>query len=328
MRPAATTSDCMFRAITAIIQSMEIFNNIKEINSTNKTIVALGFFDGVHKGHRELISRCISDAKSTGSKSAVFTFKENPKNVMAGKNIIKRLRTSDEKSKILSDLNVDILFNLSFEDGFHEMSPDDFAKNLISSNFNASCVYCGYNFRFGKNASGNTKTLFSLGEKYGFEVKVIEPIEYESLPVSSSRIRELIIAGDIENANNMLELNYKLSGLIIDGHKLGRSIGFPTINIMPNDEMTIPAFGVYITYATIEGVKYPSVTNIGIKPTVGGNTLLIESHIIDFQKDVYGKLADIEFLKMLRPEQKFENFDALKDQISKDKEAAVTYFAE
>lgn len=305
---------------------MKIYNNLKDIQSIEQTIIALGFFDGIHKGHRELISRCISSANNLNLKSAVFTFQEHPKNVMTGSNVVKRLLTPEDKVKVLSELNIDYLFNLPFEDGFHEMFPEAFANNLLAEAFHAKGVFCGYNFKFGKDTLGNTSTLIDLGINNGFTVNIIEPIEFEFAPVSSSRIRQLIASGSVDTAAEMLNRRYVLYGTVIEGNKLGRTLGFPTVNMKLDEQMVKPANGVYITETTIDDKTYHSVSNVGIKPTVGGKELLIETHLFDFNEDAYNKNISVEFIEMLRAEKKFESFDALKTQIAIDKNTATKYF--
>ena len=309
-----------------IITYMKIYNNLIDVQSIEPTIVALGFFDGIHKGHRELISRCISSANNFNLKSAVFTFQEHPKNVMSGTNVVKRLLTPEDKIKVLSELNIDYLFNLPFEDGFHEMFPEAFAKTLLSEAFNARGVFCGYNFRFGKDTLGNTSTLIDLGIENGFSVNIIEPIEFEFAPVSSSRIRQMITSGSVDTASEMLGQRYILYGTVIEGNKLGRTLGFPTVNMRFDNQMVKPAYGVYVTETTVDGVKYHSVSNVGTKPTVGGKELLIESHLFNFNEDAYGKDISVEFIEMLRTEKKFDSFEALKTQIAIDKDTAAKYF--
>jgi len=331
---------------------MRVFHNIQSITDLPETSVALGFFDGLHMGHRELIGRCVKDAKSNNRKSAVFTFREPPTNIMTGKPVIKRLLTPEGKIAGLEELGVDYVFDFDFRDGFRAMPPETFANDLIAKTFNAKSVYCGFNFRFGKNASGDSSALIDLGEQLGFSVHVLEPVwiaadgstvkpasgAAERFPpahaaapdiVSSTLIRSRIAAGRVDAAEEMLMRPYTLSGTVTEGKKLGHVLGFPTANFPLNPAMACPAFGVYITRTLLDNASLPSVTNIGINPTTDENTqALVETHILNFDANIYGKKIDVEFLHMLRPEKKFGGLEELKNAIAQNKADAEAWFGD
>ncbi|GHU67032.1 riboflavin biosynthesis protein [Clostridia bacterium] len=307
---------------------MEIFTRNDQIRDIGPTSVALGFFDGVHLGHRVLLKNCISYAASVGTASAVFTFRESPTNVLSGTNKVKRLLSEADRNRVFEALGIDYLFEFDFADGFHKMTPEVFARDLLHNSFGARAAFCGFNFRFGARAQADPEILKHLGREYGFETFVTEPVETGGKPVSSTRIRALVEKGKIEEANGLLGVNFRLSGKVRHGAARGRTIGFPTANFNPDPGMVCPAYGVYVTAARIpdESKPLPAVTNIGVKPTVGGTELLVETHIIDYENDLYGKDIEVAFLQHLRAERKFDRFEQLKHQITEDKAAAEAYF--
>ncbi|MDR0854385.1 MAG: bifunctional riboflavin kinase/FAD synthetase [Clostridiales Family XIII bacterium] len=304
---------------------MKIFRNKDEIKNIPKTAVALGFFDGVHVGHAELISETVALAKEKGLMSAVFTFDEHPKNVMTHSDAVKRLVSAEDKLSLIEELGVDFCFVFSFADGFHEISPGKFAKEYISELFNAEDVFCGYNFHFGSRASGDGAMLTALGAEDGFNVHVHEPIMIDGQTVSSSLIRGLVNEGSMEEAEKFLGRRFYLTGNVIEGNKIGRTIGFPTANIDMNLTISEPAFGVYITFVIWRDRSYPAVTNLGIAESVGRGTLFVESHILDFSESIYGEEIRVEFGERIRGEEKFPDIMALVEQIGKDKETAIEW---
>ena len=307
---------------------MKIFRDLDKINKIPKLSIALGFFDGVHLGHRVLLKNCISYAKNEGLDSAVFTFREHPKNVITGTNKVKRLLSEEDRNHIFKSMGIDYVFALDFAEGFHEMSPESFAGHLLRDKFNSQAVFCGYNFHFGARALGDAQMLERLGKDYGYKTYITDKVEVNGHDVSSTRIRTLIEKGKIEDANSLLGADFRLSGLVLHGDGRGRTIGIPTANFEPDSAMVIPAYGVYVTTARIigEGKSLPAVTNIGIKPTVGGTKLLVETHIIDYENDLYDKNIEVTFHRYLRKEKMFESFEILMHQINEDKAAAEAYF--
>jgi riboflavin kinase/FMN adenylyltransferase len=306
---------------------MDVYRSKHEISSKRPSAVALGFFDGLHRGHTELISKCVSFAKSRGMPADVFTFRDHPKNILSGKLIIPRLLPETEKLERLEELGVDRVYNFDFSDGFHTMPPFDFAKIFLGDLFFAKTVFCGFNYHFGAEASGDTKTLKGFGEIIGFETNILDPVFIEELLVSSSLIRHLINNGEIESAGRMLGRDYGFNGIVEKGNKLGRSFGFPTANIVPEPELTLPALGVYVTETYENGNCYPSVSNIGVNPTVSeGKAVRVETHLLDTDCSLYGKKINVLFKKMLREERCFESKEALVKQITKDADSARSFF--
>lgn len=304
---------------------MKIFNKLEEIVNIKETVVALGNFDGVHKGHQELISRCMRTSRSEGLKSAVFTFSNHPKNVLSGKTVVKSILYDEEKIKIIEDCGIDYLFNLEFNKKIAKMEPVRFIDELLLGKFNMKQAYCGFNFTFGSKAKGTPETLMREGIKKGFGIHVIEPVKVDGEIVSSTLIRDFIEEGEMDKCTRFMGRRYEIGGEVVVGNRLGRTIGFPTSNLIIDETMVSPANGVYITNCIYNGVSYPSVTNVGHKPTIGEYSKNIETHIFDFNKELYGKQILVEFITKIRDEKKFESVEALSEQIKKDCISAKAY---
>lgn len=304
---------------------MKIFNSLDEIENIEETVVALGNFDGVHKGHQQIISRTVKSAEAAGYKSAVFTFSNHPKNLMADKIVVKNILYADEKAKIIESLGVDYMFNIPFDRHILTMDPIDFIDGLLIDTFRMRQAYCGFNYRFGYKAAGNAEVLMKEGMKKGFGIHIQEPYEIDGNLVSSTFIRKLIQEGRVDQCMKYMGRLYSIGGEVVVGNKLGRTIGFPTSNIMIDETMVTPPNGVYVTYCTYNGVRYPSVTNVGVKPTIGTYHKNVETHIFNFDKELYGKNIRVEFLEKTRDERKFESVEALSKQITDDCITARSY---
>jgi len=306
---------------------MEIFRTTTDISNPRPSAIALGFFDGLHIGHTVLIKRCVACARERGLSADIFTFRDHPKNVMGGETLIPRLMNESDKLKGFYDLGVDRVFDFEFSDDFHLMTPEDFAGELLKEAFSAEIVFCGFNFRFGADASGDPEMLTELGLAYGFETKILDPVYVSDRIVSSSLIRRCINSGEVEPAGRLLGRDYALRGVVEKGRGLGRTFRFPTANFFPDDSMTLPAYGVYVTETQIDGENHPSITNIGVAPTLREfNAVRVESHLLDRDISLYGKKIKVFFKKMLRPEMRFANEEALKRRMAADAEQARQYF--
>ncbi len=289
-------------------------------------MLALGNFDGVHKGHQELIRRAVKSAKMAGLKSGVFTFANHPKNLISGKPLVKNILYSEDKAQLIRSMGVDYLFSLEFNSEVRRMAPQCFIQDLLIDKLKLKEAYCGFNYRFGYRGNGNPETLMHAGLKAGFGIHVLEPFSINGNLVSSSFIRDLISEGKVEQCETYLGRKYYSKGEVVKGNQIGRTIGFPTSNILMDESMVTPAYGVYVTCAIYNGLSYKSVTNVGVKPTVGKNEkITIETHIFDFDKELYGKEIKIEFLERIRPEVKFNSFEELQNQIQKDCLTAKEY---
>ena len=304
---------------------MKTFNSIEEIRDIEPCCIALGNFDGVHAGHQALILKAVEKAKQRNMKSGVFSFSSHPKNLFAGRNIVKNIIYQEEKAALIEKLGVDYLFNVPFTRMICQMEPVEFIDELLVDRMQMKEAFCGFNYRFGYKAAGNPGILRGEGKKKGFHVNEIPPVIIDGDVVSSTLIRGLIKAGEMEECEKYLGRRYSIGGEVVVGNKLGRTIGFPTSNIMIDETMVTPPNGVYITYCVYNGHKFPSVTNVGVKPTVGTFKKNMETHIFNFDKELYGKQIRVEFLKMTRDEVKFGSMEELAAQIVRDCEEAKAY---
>lgn len=276
-----------------------------------KSVVALGVFDGVHIAHTKLIKKCMEEAVNREILSVVFTFDKSPKK-NAGV-----ITSNSQKEKYIEELKPDFLVFQKMDEDFMSLSPDEFIC-LLKEKLNAETVVAGENFTFGKNKSGNSDILKSLGEKYGFEVLIESLLKDDREIVSSTLIRDLLSKGDVERVNKYLGRQYEITGIVEEGNKIGRTIDFPTVNIYPDEKMLLPKYGVYKTTVVFEGKEYKAITNVGMKPTVEKNRLSVESHILSLNQDLYGREISVKFKEFIRPETKFKTIEELKNQIAKD----------
>lgn len=297
---------------------MEIFETLQEIRDIEQTAVALGNFDGVHLGHQELIKRAVEKARVDGLKSAVFTFSNHPKDLLPKEKKVKNILTKADKELLIASLGVDYLFNIPFTKGIMTMSPEQFVQELLLDKFSMKAAFCGFNYHFGYKAAGNPNVLRSLGEEKGYEVTEIPPYKIRGEIVSSSLIRTLIASGQVEKCETYMGRHYTIGGEVVVGNRLGKKLGFPTSNLVIDPAMVTPPNGVYVTYCTYNGVRYPSVTNVGQKPTIGHYNKNVETHIFNFDKELYGKQITVEFLKKTRDEVKFDSVRDLSEQIVRD----------
>ncbi|MDD3198960.1 MAG: bifunctional riboflavin kinase/FAD synthetase [Eubacteriales bacterium] len=304
---------------------MKQFYSLDEIRNIKETVVALGNFDGVHKGHQELIRRTVKSAKMAGLKSAVFTFANHPKNVLAGRPVIKNILYLEDKAEIIKSFGVDYLFSLEFNEIIQHLSAEEFVQKLLVEAFKMREAYCGFNYHYGYKAEGSSETLIKAGLRYGFGIHVLEPYRIDGNLVSSTLIRELIAEGKVSECKKYMGRNYSVGGEVVIGNKIGRTIGFPTSNLLIDEAMVTPSHGVYVTYCKYNGAVYRGITNVGIKPTIGDNKKNIETHIFNFSTELYGKQIRVEFLERLRPEIKFKSVQELSKQIENDCKEAELY---
>ena len=307
---------------------MIIFNSLDEIKDIDETVIALGNFDGVHRGHQEIIAKTVNSAKAANLKSAVFTFSNHTRTIIKGAPIVKNIQYPHEKAAMIESLGVDYLFNIPFTREIMNMSPDAFIDEILVDKMRIKEAYCGFNYRFGHKAMGNPEVLMHEGLKRGFGIHVQEAYVIDGVIASSTYVREMIAKGDMEECNKFLGRQYYIGGEVVEGNKIGRTIGFPTCNISADSNMAIPPNGVYITYCKLKDKVYPSVTNVGVKPTVGTFDRNIETHIFNFDEDVYGEYIEVRFVKQTRPEMRFNGMEALSDQIAKDCIQAKSYHRE
>lgn len=294
---------------------MQIFT---ELNKNPNLSLALGYFDGVHLGHQKVIGSAVNYACKNGNKSAVITFKDHPCCFFYGV-CPKYILTREDRLKHLESLGVDYVYILDFDTKLCMLSADEYLKNILIDNFSPKSISTGFNHYFGAKKSGGVDLLTEKQSVYGYKYFEIPPQKILNDTISSTVIRTALSKGQIKNANEMLGYNFTISGNVIKGQQLGRKIGFRTANLLYPPELIDLPFGVYSVIVTYEGKKYKGITNFGIRPTVSNTKQCsLETHILDFDKDIYGDEIIVEFLKMIRPEKKFASVEDLKNQIILD----------
>ncbi len=294
---------------------------IKKLNTRQQTVVALGNFDGLHKAHTEVIKKCVEEAYERDVKSTVLLFFEHTQNITENINV-KLLTDLDTKLEILDGMGVDIVFMKHFTREFMELSPAEFV-DFLHRELNPVALCAGYDYRFGHKAEGNIKTLKELCRGKGIDVFITDEVKEGETPVKSTAIRQYLASGEVEKANALLGRNFALRGEVKKGFQNGRKIGVPTANVGVLENIILPLDGVYMGYTKVEGKKYKSLINVGNNPTVNGKDTTVESHILDFSGDIYGKVIEVEFCKRLRGEIKFASLEELKKQIEKDLERVI-----
>ncbi|MDR2354989.1 MAG: bifunctional riboflavin kinase/FAD synthetase [Clostridiales Family XIII bacterium] len=305
---------------------MITFTRLADIRNIEKTALAMGSFDGMHKGHTALIGRAVSGAARSGLKSAVFTFSNHPKNALAGKIVVRNIQYPDDKAATIEALGVDYLFSLPFTERICRMRRESFVEELLRGAFNMAEAFCGFNFHYGYRAEGDAESLRASGAALGFPVHVMDAVRADGTIVSSSLIRTLIAEGRMEECARFLGRNYFIKGVVIEGNRVGRTFGFPTLNMHLDAGMSVPAHGVYVTECGVSGRRLAGVTNVGVRPTVDGEgRRLVETHLLDFSGELYGQSVCVAFLKKLREERRFENTECLVRQIEADCKEARAY---
>jgi len=299
--------------------------NDKNIGEDKFTAITLGNFDGIHLGHQELISAVKGYAKKYSLKSIVFSFYPHPKSFFNSDNFY-TIFSPYEKKRIIGEFGVDELIEYPFTFDFANMEPEDFA-DFIFNEMKCRVLVVGDDYCFGKNRRGNFELLKETGHKKGAEVIKIYSVNDNGIRVSSTRIRECIRERNFEETSRLLGKPYFVLGEVVDGKKIGRKIDFPTANIIPYKKKLLPPDGVYLTKTIYDNNTYRSITNVGKNPTVEGRERTIETHIFDFNEDLYGKEIKVCFYGFIRNEYKFMSVDELKKQISEDKEKALEIFA-
>jgi riboflavin kinase/FMN adenylyltransferase len=308
---------------------LKIFKSIKDFSSDKKTILTLGTFDGVHKGHQKILKKITQGTKNGKYESLVLTFFPHPRMVLQENSDIKLLNTIEEKIYLLEAIGIENLVIHPFDEIFSQLTAEDFVRTVLVDQFNIHKIIIGHDHRFGKNRTANIDDLIGFGEKYGFEVEQISVQEINDISVSSTKVRKSLLEGDMALANKYLGYNYFLSGTVVKGKQLGRTIGFPTANIkIEEDYKLIPHNGVYVVRSVINEKTVFGMMNIGFNPTVSGEKLTIEIHFLDFDTNLYDQKITVSILKYLRPEQKFDSLDLLTQQLEKDKNTALTYLSE
>ena len=305
---------------------MQVFDNFAHVSEAlsagGGSAVTIGVFDGIHLGHQALVRRTVEEAGSRGLDSLLVTFTEHPLAVLAPPYCPKKLIYADRKEQLLAELGVDIMARVEFTEGFSQQVPRDFVENVLVPLCRARLVVCGYDFSFGKGGGGDVALLRTLGQKHGFEVAEMDAVNAEEIVVKSTMIRDLLYGGEIEKVTQLLSRPYELRGLVVAGFSRGNQIGFPTANLHAAADHVAPARGVYFCAARISGERtlHAAMTNIGYNPTFGPGRKTIETHLLDFSRQIRGQLLQVFFLHRLRDEQKFDSLDALVEQLHRDRD--------
>ena len=303
---------------------MEIIKDIHQIQ-WNKTSITLGKFDGVHLGHRMLMENVIA-AKKNGCTPTVFTFDKFPSQFLRRETVTSIL-IEEEKEQLLENLGIERYVMFPFDEKTASMEPEEFVEEILVKTMNVQELYVGADFRFGKGRKGNPAMLEKLSKKYNFLFKAVDKRMYHGAEVSSSRIRDCIINGEMEDATAMLGIPYQISGEIVHGRSLGHKIGVPTINQRIPEGKILPKLGVYCARVTVDNMVYEGISNVGSKPTVQEEKIYgVETHLFNCDEDLYGKDAKTELLSFIRTEQKFSTVEELKIQLELDKQVGRTYF--
>ena len=306
--------------------TLKIFHSINDFSSTKKTIITLGTFDGVHIGHKKILDKVIQNTATDEYASLVLTFFPHPRMVLQGDSDIKLLNTIDEKIELLEKIGLDNLVIHPFDETFSRLTAEEFVKTILIDRFNIHKIIIGHDHRFGRNRTANIDDLITYGQQYNFEVEQISVQEINEISVSSTKIRNALLDGNMTLANDYLGYNYFLTGIVVVGKQLGRTLGFPTANLeIKENYKLIPLNGVYIVKSVIDQKTIFGIMNIGFNPTVSGQERSIEVHYFDFDSNLYGKKISVSIIHRLRSEQKFNSVDLLKEQLEKDKMEALQY---
>lgn len=305
---------------------MKTYDSIFNFSSQKKTILTLGTFDGVHLGHQSILKK-LAEAKENGIyETLLLTFFPHPRMVLQQDTSIKLLNTIEEKAELLDKFGIDNLIIHPFDAAFSNLSAEEFVKEILVDKLNIHKIIIGHDHRFGKNRTADINDLVSFGKKYGFEVEQISAHEIDEIAISSTKIRKALMEGNIQLANQFLGYSYFISGKVIEGKKIGRTLGFPTANIQINESYKLlPKNGVYIVSSEINDIQYFGMMNIGNNPTLGENEQSIEVHYFDMSENIYNKKLKITILEHIRDERKFNSLPDLQAQLEKDKLFSLNY---
>ena len=297
---------------------MQIISGITEFELNMHCAVAIGKFDGIHKGHRLLIDKIKEVSKERFLKSVVFTFNPSPESFFCG-HALPELTTVSEKRHMFEKMGIDILIEFPMNAETAATAPTEFIQKYLCDQMRAKYIVAGSDISFGDKGKGNADLLMAMADECEYQCELVDKITYDGTDISSTRIRERVKNGEMHSAADMLGSPYTISGVISHGRRLGTQLSMPTANVYIAPDKLVPPRGVYFTNVILGGVAYPAVSNVGVKPTVAEDELLCgESCIYDFDEDVYGRHISVELLEYSRPEMKFENVDALKNQMQQD----------
>ena len=298
---------------------MKIVREFENYTENTPKVLSLGMFDGVHFGHISIINLLKSVAQENNLETAILTFWPHPRKVFNPNDEIKLLNTLNEKLNLLENANLDVVFLKSFDENFRNLTGEEFVIQILVEKLNVKHIIIGHDHVFGKNKSGNFELLQKLSKELDFVVQQLDAVKEGEFNISSTKIRNCLGNGNIISANKMLGYHYSVSGKVIDGKKLGRTIGYPTANIEVDELKLLPKKGAYIVEVYVKNKFYKGMLSIGTNPTVNGDKLTVEVYILDFNEDIYGDEITVKFRDFLHEEIKFESLEKLIERLDEDK---------
>lgn len=298
---------------------MNVYKNFSDYTSHRPLALSLGMFDGVHIGHKSIIDELKKTGQEKDLETAILTFWPHPRFVFNPDEDLKLLNTLDEKTVLMEKYGIQNLFLKEFDAGFRNLTGEEFVRQILVDALHVKYLIIGYDHSFGKNKSGNFELLQKLSGELGFEVEQMEAINIHENNISSTKIRKALLTGNIREANEMLGYSYSVSGTVVHGKKIGRTIGYPTANIETDSIKLLPKKGAYIVEVFVQGKQYKGMLSVGTNPTVNGEKLTVEVYILDFEGDIYGKDITVKFRDFLHDEIKFEGMDKLIERLDEDK---------
>jgi len=305
---------------------MRIWNGIESYPEQNPAAVCtIGNYDGVHLGHRTILRRVTDDAGRLGAPSLLVTFSPHPLSVVAPEREPAHLQNRGQKLESLRECGLSDVLILAFTKELSLLDGETFFDQLLADRVRLAAVHVGENFVFGRDRSGHLDLLRRIGERRGFEVHGVPPVTIDGRVISSTAIRRALVEGDVALAHKMLGRPHTVAGEVVRGHGRGRGLSCPTANVEPHNQV-LPRPGVYVTETLVIAGRFPSVTNVGVRPTFGGESLTLETHLLEFSDDLYHEQIAVPFLERLRDEKRFDDTDALADQIARDRAAATAFF--
>ncbi|WP_188624785.1 bifunctional riboflavin kinase/FAD synthetase [Pedobacter quisquiliarum] len=307
---------------------MKIYHHLSDFKKLENAVVTIGTFDGVHFGHRKIVSRLVETANATGGETVILTFFPHPRLIIDPENQeLKMINTINEKAAILESLGVNHLIITPFTRDFSNLSPDEYINQVLVDTIGVKHIIVGYDHRFGKDRKGCMEDLINAGKVQGFDVEEIPEQDIHDVAVSSTQIRRALLSGDVALAATYLGYHFSLKGRVIKGDKIGRTIGFPTANIFVEESYKlIPADGIYAVTVDLNEGSFKGMAYIGQRPTINGMTRNIEVNIFDFSQEIYGQDITMTFMEFLRHDVKFTGLEALKVQLQQDKEDTLAFF--
>ncbi|WP_294283962.1 bifunctional riboflavin kinase/FAD synthetase [uncultured Chryseobacterium sp.] len=298
---------------------MKVFRNFSEYTSQKPLALSLGMFDGVHLGHKSIIDELIKVGGENHLETAVLTFWPHPRFVFNPSENLKLLNTLEEKTFLMEKYNIENLFLKEFDEEFRNLTGEEFVRQILVDKLHVKYLIIGYDHSFGKNKSGNFELLQKLSQELDFEVEQMEAINIHENNISSTKIRKALLEGNIREANEMLGYSYSVSGTVVHGKKIGRTIGYPTANIETDSIKLLPKKGAYIVEVFVNGQQYKGMLSIGTNPTVNGEKLTVEVYILNFEDDIYDEKITVKFRDFLHDEIKFEGLEKLIERLDEDK---------